>query len=165
MALSGVLTNLIGFINTYAGPIALQNMGNNYICELLILLHSENSLGPQDGKLNPIYLPLLLFRRRLRCLGRRRGCLLVVLRCRDSGVSSLPLHFRESALRGDSYTCLLTTFPSFLLTCPSSRRTLEELDEIYNSNYPPFYSRKKRNVAVAQDGKIVGVIREDDDSA
>ncbi|KZO91381.1 general substrate transporter [Calocera viscosa TUFC12733] len=30
LALSGVLVNLIGFINTYAGPIALQNIKNNY---------------------------------------------------------------------------------------------------------------------------------------
>jgi len=31
MALSGVMVNLINFINTYAGPIALQNIQNNYI--------------------------------------------------------------------------------------------------------------------------------------
>jgi len=30
LALSGVLVNLINFINTYAGPIALQNIKNNY---------------------------------------------------------------------------------------------------------------------------------------
>jgi len=30
LALSGVLVNLIGFINTYAGPIALANIKNNY---------------------------------------------------------------------------------------------------------------------------------------
>lgn len=31
MAFSGVLVNLIGFINTYAGPIALKNIKSNYI--------------------------------------------------------------------------------------------------------------------------------------
>lgn len=31
MAFSGVLVNLIGFINTYAGPIAFKNIQNNYI--------------------------------------------------------------------------------------------------------------------------------------
>jgi len=30
MALSGVLVSLVGFINTYAGPIALANIKNNY---------------------------------------------------------------------------------------------------------------------------------------
>jgi hypothetical protein len=31
LAASGIIVSLFGFINTYAGPIALQNMGNKYI--------------------------------------------------------------------------------------------------------------------------------------
>jgi len=30
MALSGIIVSLVGFINTYAGPIALKNIKNNY---------------------------------------------------------------------------------------------------------------------------------------
>lgn len=31
LAASGIIVNLFGFINTYAGPIALRNMKNRYI--------------------------------------------------------------------------------------------------------------------------------------
>lgn len=31
LAASGIIVSLIGFINTYAGPIALQNMKNRYV--------------------------------------------------------------------------------------------------------------------------------------
>ena len=31
LALSGVISGLVGFINTYAGPVGLHNIHNNYV--------------------------------------------------------------------------------------------------------------------------------------
>ena len=61
-------------------------------------------------------------------------------------------------LRGDSrvrHSYLLTNNPG---THRDHRRTLEELNEVFDSPYPARYSAKKLKVAVKADGdiKVVG---------
>ncbi|KAJ9107370.1 hypothetical protein QFC21_000820 [Naganishia friedmannii] len=93
MAFSGVCVSLIGFINTYAGPIALQNIKNRYVFVFV-------------------------------------GWDLV-----------------EAAAW-------------WTLGVETQGKTLEELDEIYNAPYPPFYSRKKQTIAI-KDGEVLAAIRDE----
>jgi sugar porter (SP) family MFS transporter len=95
MALSGVLVSLVGFINTYAGPIALANIKNNYTWVFVGWDLIEASLW---------------------------------------------------------WLCGVETVG----------RTVEELDEIYNTPYPPFASRKfNATLAVNKDGHVDAIVEED----
>jgi len=88
LALSGVLVNIINFINTYAGPIALANIKNNYTYVFV-------------------------------------GWDII-----------------EAAIW-------------YLVGVETVGRTIEELDEIYNTPYPPFASRRyTAKVAIAKDGHV-----------
>lgn len=71
LALSGVIVSLVGFINTYAGPYALQNMKNNVSSAVLLMRWG----GPLTTHTMAVHI----------CVCRSRYCfrrLLVLFRCR-----------------------------------------------------------------------------------
>lgn len=92
LALSGVISGLVGFINTYAGPIGLGNIKNNYvsICPLPFVDFAEPFAG-------------VGVRRRGRCLGYA----MVVHRCGDTrahiGRAGMGVLSELSSLRESSH--------------------------------------------------------------